>query len=77
MRLRRGLPLLSSLALDMLNLVFDVMAGLVAASVPLPASTLEHVSLAALIWIKRQHAFAVVAVRNKGILSRLGRLDTA
>jgi len=49
MRRRRGLPLLSSPAADMLNLDFDVMAGLVAASVPLPASTLENVSLAALI----------------------------
>jgi hypothetical protein len=37
MRLRRGLPLLSSPAADMLDLVFDVMAGSLAASVPLPA----------------------------------------
>jgi len=42
----------SSPAADMLNLVFDVMAGSLAASVPLPASTLEDVSLATLIWIK-------------------------
>ena len=52
MRLRRGLPLLSSPAADMLNLVFDLMAGTLAASGPLPASTLEDVSLASLIWIK-------------------------
>jgi hypothetical protein len=36
----------------MLSLVCDLMAGSLAASVPLPASTLEDESLAALIWIK-------------------------
>jgi hypothetical protein len=64
MRLRRGLPLLSSLAADMSNLVLDVMAGSLTASVPLPVSTLEGVSFRCLDLDQARGEFTVSAARN-------------
>jgi hypothetical protein len=75
MRLRRGLPLLSSLAADMSNLVLDVMAGSLTASVPLPVSTLEGVSFRCLDLDQIRPVFAVSgSAKPKVIFAVLPRL---
>ncbi|UPJ54667.1 hypothetical protein IVB30_34415 [Bradyrhizobium sp. 200] len=56
----------------MLNLVCDLMAGSLAASVPLPASTLEEVSLAAFDLDQSGPSSPFPQCEIGGVLPRLG-----